>query len=164
MMPGFKFTNLLTRCFSRIPKLIPPALSRLGPPPEPSLGSGIGRGGRGDRQAAAEAAPRPPSRGGRLLFPGGWSDKERDFKSYDVAVCNGNTLGMCLKSGGVSEWGPSPDGAYKGLSVTGVLQIVEIWVNRLSLVSLILKSVATLKKKPHTYSGNGDVTNEKIEG
>lgn len=164
MMPGFKFTNLLTRCFSRIPKLIPPALSHLSPPPpEPSLGSGIGRGGRGDRRAAAEAAPRPAG-GGRLLFPGGWSDKERDCSSCDVAVCNGNTLGMCLKSGGVSEWGPSPDGAYKALSVTGVLQIVEIRVNQISLVSLILKSVATLKKNPHTYSGNGDVTNEKMEG
>lgn len=108
--------------------------------PEPSLGSGIGRGRRGaavspGKGKPARAAPLPDE-GKQLLLKGGWSDKEQDLNSYNVAVYNMNTLDICLESSVLNEWEPSQDGAYKALSGTRVLQIVKICLNQLSLVSL----------------------------
>ena len=100
--------------------------------------------GEGKPGRAAQAAPLPDE-GKQLLLKGGWSDKERDLNSYNVAVYNMNTLDICLKSSVLNEWEPSQDRAYKALSVTRILQIVKICLNQLLLVSLMFKSVAKLK-------------------
>lgn len=94
-------------------------------PPEPSLGSGIGHGressgcvpGKGKPGQEARAAPLPDERK-QLLLKGGWSDKEQDLNSYNVAVYNMSILDICLKSSVLNEWEPSQDRAYKALSVT----------------------------------------------
>lgn len=63
--------------------------------------------GKGDTLAAAPL----PEEGKQLLSRGGWSDKEGDFNSENVAVYNANTSGICLKSSVLSEGEPSQDGA-----------------------------------------------------